>query len=99
MNINNFMQSQISGINDIIRDLGANFSSHHFIEKFSQKYESHYIDMLVDYRDSGNAFMKVHGQIAKFLSENMHVLQITKDEKKPSENIFGNEDIIQWWNK
>lgn len=99
MNINDFMNSQIPAINEIIKNLDTNFSSHHFIEKFSKKFESYYIDMLVKYQNVGGAFMKVHAQIAKFLSENMESFDIEKDEKKLSENIFGNEDIIQWWSK
>lgn len=98
MNINDFMNGNKSGIVDIIAGLSNNFSSHDFIEKFSKKYESDYIEMLVDYKDR-NAFQSVHAQIARFLSSNMETYGIAKVKKKSSEHIFGDLDVIQWWEK
>lgn len=98
MNINDFMRTIMSEIKNIISGLPERFSSHDFIEKFSQKYESEYIDMLAEYKGR-NAFKTVHSQIAKFLSLNMDKLGIEKDDRNPSEHVFGDKDIIQWWKK
>lgn len=92
------MKANISEIKNIISDLPAEFSSHDFIEKFSKKYESDYIDMLVDYKGR-EAFKTVHSQIAKFLSLNMKYLGINKRNKDSSEHVFGELDVIQWWEK
>lgn len=50
MKVSSFMKSHESEINIIISNLPNNFSSHDFIEKFSKKYESEYLDMLVSYK-------------------------------------------------
>ena len=71
---------------------------HDFIEKFSKKYESEYIDMLGFYKGK-EAFKTVHAQIAKQLSTDMKTYGITKSTKGPSEHVFGDIDMIQWWEK
>lgn len=96
MNIDNFMKMKMSEIKNIISDLPERFSSHDFIEKFSKKYKSEYIGMLVEYKGQ-NAFQTVHSQIAKFLSLNKKTFEIEKDERNSSENVFGDRDVIQWW--
>ena len=53
--------------------------------------------MLVNYQKSGKAFQTVHKLIAKYLSLNMNVLEIEKTQRKQSENVKGNLDVIQWW--
>ncbi|WP_294175960.1 hypothetical protein [Coprobacter sp.] len=99
MNINDFMETKIPEIKNIISNLRDEFSSHQFIQKFSKQFEPEYIDMLMEYRGFG-AFRAVHSQIATYLSKNMDKLDIEKIEpKKESINIFGDTDIIQWWKK
>ena len=98
MNIRNFMKVNLSEIKNIISDLPDEFSSHDFIEKFSKRYESEYINMLVDYKGR-EAFKTVHSQIAKFLSLNMEYLGVKKRDKNSSEHVFGELDVIQWWEK
>jgi len=98
MNVSDFMKANLSEIKNIILNLPAEFSSHDFIEKFSKKYESDYIDMLVDYKGR-EAFKTVHSQVAKFLSLNMKYLGINKRDKDSSEHVFGELDVIQWWKK
>ena len=98
MNISSFMKVHESEIKNIISDLPNDFSSHDFIEKFSKKYESEYIDMLVLYKGR-EAFKTVHAQIAKQLSSNMKTYGIAKSKKKSSEHVFGDTDMIQWWGK
>ncbi len=99
IDINSFLNTHQSEIKSIISLFEENteFSSHDFIEKFSQKYEADYIEMLVTYQNSGQAFQTVHSKIALHLSKNMALLNIDKTEKKGSENVHGNIDRIQWW--
>ena len=101
IDIDGFLKQHQNEIINIISNLkkDVEFSSHDFIEKFAQQYETDYIEMLVKHQRTGNAFRKVHSIIALYLSRNMPTLHIVKTEKKPSKNVFGNEDIIQWWKK
>lgn len=99
IDINSFLKSKNSDLIIIINSMRDTFSSHDFIEKFSQKFEPNYIEMLVKYKDSGHAFQTVHSMIAKYLSLHMKELGIVKSPKDGSENVFGSTDIIQWWNK
>ena len=98
MNISTFMGSNIVNIQRIIANLPNRFNSHDFIEKFAKEFEPNYIDFLQQYRGSG-AFLTVHSQIAKFLSENSESLEILKTEKVRNKNIFGDDDEIQGWIK
>lgn len=97
----NYLKNHQAEIKNIINDFDANkeFSSHDFIEKFSQKYEADYIEMLVKHKNSGQAFQTVHSIIALHLSKNMAIFNIEKTQKKGSENVHGNIDNIQWWIK
>lgn len=99
LQINDYLEKNINSIKNIISEFHINkeFSSHDFIEKFTEKFEQDYIEMLVNYQKSGQAFQTVHSLIAKFLSLKMSVLGIEKTQKKESENVRGNLDVIQWW--
>lgn len=99
MNTTEFLKKEQDGIEQIILGLKSKFSSHDFIEKFAQKYEADYIDMLVEYKKSGQAFQSVHSIIAKFISKNMKKFGISKSRKDVSENVFGSLNYIQWWKK
>jgi hypothetical protein len=101
IDINSFLKLNENELIVIINSMKETFSSHDFIEKFSQKFESDYIEMLVSYRDKnkGKAFQTVHSMIAKYLSLNMDIFHITKSERDSSENVFGSKDYVQWWNK
>jgi hypothetical protein len=86
MEINAFLKKNEKDLVEIINSLNRVFSSHDFIEKFSQKFESYYIEMLVGYKNSGSAFQTVHSIIAKYLSSNLDTFHIIKSERKGSEN-------------
>ncbi len=77
----------------------SDFNSHDFIEKFSHRFESDYIEMLEKYKTNGSSFQTVHRMIAKFLSENKDVFCIENNGKVPSENVYGNIDYIESWKK
>jgi len=99
--IDSFLKQHQKEIVNIISNLKKDneFSSHDFIEKFTQKYEADYIEMLVKYKSTGKAFQTVHRLIALHLSLNMPALHIGKTKRKPSENVFGTDNKIQWWKK
>lgn len=97
IDINSYLKKHQIEINNIIREFNTEFSSHDFIEKFSQKHEADYIEMLIKYKNSNQAFQTVHKMIALHLSKNMEFLNIEKAQKKGSENVHGNTGIIQWW--
>lgn len=101
IDITNFLKENQTVIIEIISSFekSKEFSSHDFIEKFSEKFEPEYIEMLVKYQTSGQAFRTVNSQIAKYLSDNMHILKIEKTSRKESENVHGKFDVIQWWIK
>ncbi len=94
-----FLKKNHNGIIQIISTLRHDFSSHDFLEKFAEQYESEYIDMLVNYQNTGRAFQTVHSMIAKYLSQNMTTFHIDKTSRDGSENVFGTIDFIQWWKK
>jgi hypothetical protein len=99
MTINDFLTEKINELkNDIIPSLKNEFSSHAFLQKFAKNYEEDYIDFLSANKRIG-AFQNVHSQIARFLSDNTTVLNISKTERRESKNIFGEMDVIQWWEK
>lgn len=98
MSINDFLNLHELDLKRIITSLPVEFSSHDFIEKFCKQFESEYIDMLVMYKGK-SAFQSVHSQIALFLSKNSENLGIRKLIKNKSENVFGDTDNIQWWER
>lgn len=98
MEVISFLKNHNSEIIEIINNLDPDkFSSHDFIEKFARMFEQEYIEMLYEYRTTGNAFKTVHSTIAKYLSQNMASLNIAKTNKAGSEHVFGDIDVIQWW--
>ena len=97
--INIFLENHQSEIINIIFNMKNEFSSHDFIEKFAQQFESDYIEMLVLYKENGKAFQTVHSLIAKFISEKKEIFKIEKTIRKSSENVFGDNNVIQWWMK
>jgi hypothetical protein len=97
--INIFLENHQSEIINIISNMKDEFSSHDFIEKFTQQFESDYIEMLVLYKEKGNSFQSVHSLIARFISIKKEIFKIEKTERKSSENVFGDNDVIQWWRK
>lgn len=101
METDNFLQKRGIKIQSLISEfeMEKEFSSHDFIEKLTEKYESQYIEMLVEHKDSGKSFQTVHRLIAKHLSHNTVTLGIEKTERKESENVRGNLDTIQWWKR
>ena len=98
MKIPTFLDNNRAKLSEMIDSLGVNFSSHKFIEMFAQTFESEYIDFLNEYKGKG-AFRKVHSQIGKFLRENENYFKIKGTGKKGSENIFGNIDNVESWEK
>lgn len=101
LQVNDYLEKNITSIKDIILefDINEEFSSHDFIQKFIGKFEQDYIEMLVSYQKSGQAFQTVHSLIAKHISLKMRVLGIEKTQRKLSENVNGNVANIQWWNR
>lgn len=100
MDVNEFLKAHHQEINEIIDNLNpVEFSSHDFIERFARRFEREYIEMLYHYRDSGNAFKTVHSLIARYLSLHPSHFPIAKTIKKDSEHVFGEMDIIQWWQR
>jgi hypothetical protein len=99
MQIIDFLENNIDDVKDIIGkfELYTAFSSHDFIKKFTERFESQYINMLAKYKNSGKAFQTVHSLIGQFLSSKSDILRITKTEKRESENIKGNLDVVQFW--
>jgi hypothetical protein len=101
MEADNFLKRRGIQVQNLITlfEIEKEFSSHDFIEKLTEKYEAQYIEMLVEHKNSGKSFQTVHRLIAKHLSDNTVSLGIVKTEKKESENVRGNLDIIQWWKR
>lgn len=97
--INEFMQNNIPAIrNEIITQLDNSFTSHQFIEKFAKRFEEYYIEFLHGYR-TNESFRIVHSQIAKYLSEHQSEFNISKDSKEVDQNVFGEFNENQKWEK
>lgn len=101
MDVNEILKNNPDLIKSIIAEfnIAQEFSSHDFIERFTAKCESAYIEMLIKYQSSGRAFQTVHSQIARYLSLNKSDLGIEKTRKGESENIHGKLDSIHWWKR
>ena len=82
---------------EVIEKLGNSFSSHYFIQKFKTTKGGVYLNGLL--RNSPSEIHKEHAAIGRFLSKNMDELGIEKDKRDVSENVFGNENMVQVWNK
>ncbi len=102
MSIEQFLTQHINDVQQIIRDLETEFSSHHFIQRFARRFESDYIGFLHEYRKPAGergAFQEVHKQIGRFLSKNASLLRIEKTDRVDTQNIFGIETDNQGWQK
>lgn len=78
------------------------FSSHDFIQEYCRRYETEYLDWLMDYQGTGHAFHTVHKQIGRFVSthEGKEVLRgITyhRTNRDDSECVHGTIDKPMWW--
>lgn len=103
MSIHEYLTENFNDLSLVVNDLSKNtggFSSHDIIEKFTKLHEYAYIGWLDDYKKQNKkAFQSVHSQIARFVSEHCGELGIKKASRKGSEHVFGDVDIIQWWEK
>ena len=95
MSVNQFMLANITAIQRIISQLPRPFDSHAFIQKFSKEFQAEYVQLLTAYNDE--PFLKIHGQIGKFLSENQTTLGIRQNGKVLSQNIFGEQSENEQW--
>lgn len=93
--VNQFMQENLTTVQTIINKLKRPFDSHEFIRVFMSEFQIEYVRFLNQY--NVNPFLKVNAQIAKFLSENQEVLNITAQGKTSSPNIFGNNTESEKW--
>jgi len=78
--------------------MNKEFSSHKFIQKFTQKYQRFYVIILSN-NISDHAFQTVHAQIATHLSLNETAFGIKKTRKGDSKDIFGDMVEVQWWKR
>lgn len=88
----------IEKVKAVISELGNEFSSHDFIEKYAWHHEEEYVEMLYPHK-AKEPFRTVHAAMARFLAEHTEELGIRKTERKESMNIFGHETEVQWWKK
>lgn len=88
-------------VKEALKQMENKFSSHDFIKKFSSMFQKKYIELLYNYKNENEPFQVVHSQIGRFLERNAQLLEIkkTKTEKSSSENIFGNINDVQEWEK
>ena len=84
-----------------LREDGKSFSSHDFIKCFSKNYQREYILMLYEKIDTASPFNTVHSQIGRELEKNQNNNSLPYKkapiDKQVSENLFGNDDYIQFW--
>ncbi|WP_290839307.1 hypothetical protein [Flavobacterium sp.] len=98
MRINQFMNENLRGVNDVITSLPNNrFDSHEFIKAFAKKFEIQYVSFLQLYKVKPHRI--VHSLIARDLTKNMVLLKISNEGKVMSETIFGLMNPNQMWNK
>ena len=80
------------------------FSSHKFIGRYIEKFESEYIDLLVeekkkqDSKKTTDIFREVHSKIGSFLKRNEKELGIISDGKVTDMNIHHSETPSEKWN-
>jgi hypothetical protein len=100
MTIQQFLEQNTELLrNEIIPELGSDFTTFDFIGLFSKKFEGEYIDFLYQYRGQG-AFRAVQSQFARFLDENKPLLGIDNSPKSMRENDFvRNKEVIRWKKK
>lgn len=102
MNIKDFLNEDMSRVQNIIDELDKDFDSHEFIEKFSHQHEDAYIRALYDAlikNDDNRKFQYVNRTIGRFLSVHKEDLRIKKNGRGASTNIFGDETGNQRWKK
>ena len=79
------------------------FSSHVFIDKYIEKFESEYIDLLVEEKEKQasknptDIFRKVHSQIAIFLSDKQDKLGIRHIDDVKDMDIHYRETYCAEW--
>lgn len=83
-----------SKFNEVISQLGNQFTSHDFIKKFLSMYENEYRQWF------GEATIQaVHAKIGRLLVYNQQDLGIEKDERTNSETFHGTISEVQCWKK
>ena len=99
MTIETFMKDEFETLKAIIsRELpNQKFDSHDFIRCFAKNYELEYVKFLGAYKSK--PFWQVHMQIANFLSKRADALNLKKNGKVISQNVFGNEVENEEWMK
>ena len=84
-------------LNDLREKGKTEFSSHELIQRFAANAEREYINMLYGKLDTDHPFQAVHLLIGRELEKLQTTLHIEKTRKDKSINIFGNEDVVQYW--
>lgn len=95
MSVKQFMSENGQAIQRIINGLPRPFDSHDFIRAFSREFQVDYVRLLSQYTE--DPFIKVHGQIGRFLADNQNTLNILSQGKVYSKNIFGEESENEQW--
>lgn len=86
-------------LNNVLSKMANKFSSHEFITEFMHQFEGEYINMLTVNNKGKGTFRNVHSQIGKYLSLNTNTLNIKKDDRDDSQNIFDHYTENQFWVK
>lgn len=86
-------------LKEALKQMENKFSSHDFIKKFSSMFQKKYIELLYNYKNENEPFQVVHSQIGRFLERNAQLLEIKKIDRTNSNNIFGNINDVQEWEK
>ena len=86
-------------VKEALKQMGNKFSSHGFIKKFSSMFQKKYIELLYNCKNENEPFQVVHSQIGRFLERNAQLLEIKKIDRTNSNNIFGNINNVQEWEK
>lgn len=98
--MNSIVNDKLGGLytKKIISKLNDEFSLYDFILKFSEEYESEYIEMLFVYKGK-EAFKTVNEQIASYLNANKDSLGIENIDRTESEIIFRSTVEAEFWKK
>ena len=87
----------IDEANEVLDNLPYEFDSHAFIFKYIDLHENDYIDELAQNNGREKVFRKVNAEIGRFLAMNHEDLNIEKTNRRPSQNIKGNNTENQNW--
>ncbi len=79
----------------LIASMTPGFSSHEFILELAQQHQTAYVDALYAYRDSGEPFKIVHGQLSKHLKAFPELVEAIGSAD--SHDIFGNLNTCAQW--